>query len=264
MADHSQRAHALLSASGSHRWLACTPSAKLEAQYPDTTSPAALEGTLAHEICEIKGRRKLLKRGEPGYMSKAGAEKELEKWRQDPLYNDEMDAYTSDYVDELDLQALRFAEKPFIQFETRLDLTDWIPEGFGTADCIMVGGDTLTVIDFKYGKGVSVLAEGNTQMQLYALGAWKEFSLLYDIKKIRMVIIQPRLNANADVWEISLDDLLVFGSYAARRAALAYAGEGQYTPSDDVCRFCRANRTRRSIKATGHSTATRPQIIRRW
>ena len=238
--DHGSRAHAILSASGSHRWLTCTPSAVLETQFPDTTSEAAREGTLAHEICEIKARQRFYKKTDIGYMAKNVATRELNKLRKDPLYQDEMEGYTDDYVEELDTHALEFSEKPYIALETRLDLTEWVPEGFGTADCIMIGGDKLLIADFKYGKGVKVAAEGNTQMQLYALGAWKKYSCIYSIKRIRMVIIQPRLSVNPEVWDLPVEDLLKFGEYAKERAALAIEGKGDYVPGEEQCRFCRA------------------------
>ena len=209
MADHSSRAHADLTASGSVRWLACPPSAQLEKQFPDTTSGAAMEGTLAHEICEIKARQKFFKKGETGYIAKAAATRELNKLRKDELYQEEMESFTDDYVDELDVHALEFSEKPYIAFETRLDLSEWIPDGFGTADCIMIGGDKLLIADFKYGKGVKVEAENNTQMQLYALGAWRKFSLIYNIQRVKMVIIQPRLSVSASVWEIPATFLIL-------------------------------------------------------
>lgn len=240
MADHSSRAHADLTASGSVRWLACPPSAQLEKQFPDTTSEAAREGTLAHEICEIKARQRLFKKSELGYIAKNVATRELNKLRKDPLYLDEMEGFTDDYVEELDMQSLGFPEKPHIALETKLDLSDWIPDGFGTADCIMVGGDRLVIADFKYGKGVKVEAEQNTQMQLYALGAWKKFSLVYDIRRIRMVIIQPRLSINPSIWETTIEELLAFGEYAKERAQLAMKGEGEYCPGEEQCRFCRA------------------------
>ena len=240
MADHGNRAHAALSASGSHRWLLCTPSALLERQFPDTTSEAAREGTLAHEICELKARQKLFKKGETGFMAKAAITKELNKLRKDPLYADEMEEHTDSYAEELDALALGFTERPYIALETRLDLSEWIPEGFGTTDCIMIGGDTLLVADFKYGKGVKVEAEGNTQMQLYALGAWQKFSLLYDIHLVRMVIIQPRLSVNPSVWEITTEELTAFGQFAKDRAHLAIEGKGDFYPGEEQCRFCRA------------------------
>lgn len=240
MADHSARAHAEITASGSHRWIACPPSVQLEKQFPDTTSEAAREGTLAHEICEIKARQKFYQKTDIGYMAKNVATRELNKLRKDPLFDDEMEDHADHYVGELDLLALGFSVRPHIYLETKLDLSEWIPDGFGTADCIMVGGDRLLVADFKYGKGVKVEAENNTQMMLYALGAWKMYGLIYDIQRVTMVILQPRLSVNPSVWEVSIGELLNFGVYAKERARMAAAGEGEYCPGEEQCRFCRA------------------------
>ena len=246
MADHTTRGHALLSPSSAHRWMTCTPSAQLEAQFPDTVSSAAAEGTLAHEICEIKARQKFFKKTDIGYMAKNVATRELNKLRKDPLFADEMEGFTDDYVSELDCQALGFTERPHIALETKLDLTDWIPGGFGTADCIMIGGDKLLVADFKYGKGVRVEAENNPQMQIYALGAWKKFSMIYSIKRVVMMIIQPRLSVNPEIWEESIEDLLDFGESVKGLAQMAMAGEGEFVPGEAQCRFCRARETCRA------------------
>lgn len=236
-ADHSSRAHALLSASGSHRWLACTPSAQLEAQFPGTTSEAAREGTLAHELCELKLRRYITAMT-PAEKRKHTAEVNAIKKKE--LYQPEMDGHTDAYVDTIKAIALGFKEKPHIVVEQRLDLTEWIPDGFGTADCILVSGSVLQVVDFKYGKGVPVSAEHNPQMMLYALGAYAAYSMLYGISTVRMTIVQPRLSVEADTWETSIDDLLSFGDVVKVKAALAIKGEGKYNPGPEQCRFCRA------------------------
>lgn len=246
MADHTARGHALLSPSAAHRWLTCTPSALLEAQFPDTTSSAAAEGTLAHEICEIKARQKFFQKTDFGYMTKNVATRELNKLRKDPLFQDEMEGYTDDYVSELDYQALEFTERPHIELETRLDLTEWIPEGFGTADCIMIGGSKLLIADFKYGKGVKVSAENNPQMQIYALGALQKFEMIYQIDRVVMMIIQPRLSVNPEIWEISADQLRGFGEVVKLKAQQAIAGEGEFVPGEAQCRFCRARETCRA------------------
>lgn len=246
MMDHKSRAHAVLSASSAHRWLSCTPSALLETEFQDTTSEAAREGTLAHEMCEIKARKALYQKSDRGYMAKNIATRELNKLRKDPLYTDEMEGFTDDYATKLDQQALRLSDRPYIALETRLDLTEWVPEGFGTADCVMIGGDRLLVADFKYGKGVKVSAENNPQMQLYALGALQKFSMIYDIKTVIMMIIQPRLSSNADFWEEPVEDLLAFGEFVKQRAALAIKGGGDFHPGEEECRFCRARQTCRA------------------
>ena len=246
MAGHKDRAHAILSPSSAHRWMTCTPSALLETQFPDTTSSAAAEGTLAHEMCEIKARQKFFQRTDLGYMAKNVATRKLNELRKSELFQDEMEGFTDDYVDILDVKAVSFESAPYIELETKLDLTDWIPDGWGTADCIMIGEHTLLVADFKYGKGVRVSADHNPQMQIYALGAWKKFSLIYDIRTVVMMIIQPRLSADPDVWEESINDLLDFGESVKGLAEMAIKGEGEYVPGEEQCRFCRARETCRA------------------
>lgn len=246
MAGHKDRAHAILSPSSAHRWMTCTPSALLETQFPDTTSSAAAEGTLAHEICEIKARQKFFQKTDIGYMAKNVATRKLNELRKNELFQDEMEGFTDDYVEILDAKAVSFESAPYIELETKLDLTDWIPDGWGTADCIMISDNTLVVADFKYGKGVRVSADHNPQMQIYALGAWKKFSLIYDIRTVAMMIIQPRLSADPDVWEESINDLLDFGDSVQGLAQMAIKGEGEYVPGEEQCRFCRARETCRA------------------
>lgn len=126
--------------------------------------------------------------------------------------------------------------------EKRVDFSDYVPEGFGTADCIMIQGNTLFVIDFKYGKGVPVSAEENPQMMLYALGAYEACKILYPIERIRLGIVQPRLPDGISEWECTLEELLQFGAYAKERATLAFAGEGEFAPGEKTCKFCRAKK----------------------
>ena len=235
MGPHKDRAHALLSASSAHRWLYCTPSAKLEEQFPDTTSDAAAEGTVAHELAELKLRHYF-------YTADFGKRKfntAANKLKKQELWKDEMDGYTEEYLDYVKNTALAFPNVPYVAVEKRVDFGAYVPEGFGTADCILIGGDVLHVIDFKYGKGVPVSAEGNPQMALYALGAYKAYSLLYPINTIRMTIVQPRID-NISEWECQLQELLDWGNYAKDRARLAYEGKGDFAPGEKTCRFCRA------------------------
>ena len=234
MTEHSQRAHALLSASGAHRWLNCTPSARLEAQFPDTTSEAAKEGTLAHEIAEVKVRNYF----QTLDYGKAWKTKELAKLKKRKLYAPEMDSYTNDYVDYCRAAALEWENIPYIDVEKKLDLSGYVPEGFGTADLIMIGGSRLRIIDLKYGKGVPVNAERNPQLMLYALGAYDAYSMLYDIQEVELSIFQPRID-NTSSWTVSINELMAFGELVKEKAAIAIKGEGEQTPGD-WCRFCRA------------------------
>ena len=235
MAGHADRAHSLLSASGAHIWINCTPSARLGEQFPDTTSEAAAEGTLAHELAELKLRNYF-------YTVDFGKRKftaALNKLKKEPLWDDEMMGYTDAYLDYIKALALGFSSSPYVAIEKQIDLSAYIPEGFGTCDCVLISGGTIHVIDFKYGKGVPVSAEGNPQLALYALGAYEAYKILYPIDRIELHIIQPRLD-NFSNWGCPLLELLAFGKYAKEKAELAYKGEGEFRPSPDTCRFCRA------------------------
>lgn len=232
---HAERAHALLSASGAHRWMVCTPSAKLEEGFPDTTSEAAREGTLAHELAELKARHYFYTPdfGKKKYTTRAN------KLKKEDLWKDEMERYTDEYLDYLKVTALNLNTAPYVAIEQKLDLGNWIPEGFGTADCVMVYGNTVHVFDFKYGKGVQVDAEQNPQMMLYALGVYAAYKMLYPIEQICMTIVQPRID-HVSEWTCTLEELLSFGEKVKERAALAIEGKGEYHPDEKACRFCRA------------------------
>ncbi len=232
---HAERAHALLSASGAHRWLVCTPSAKLEEGFPDTTSEAAREGTLAHELAELKARHYFYTPdfGKKKYTTRAN------KLKKEDLWKDEMERYTDEYLDYLKVTALNLNTAPYVAIEQKLDLGNWIPEGFGTADCVMVYGNTVHVFDFKYGKGVQVDAEQNPQMMLYALGAYAAYKMLYPIEQICMTIVQPRID-HVSEWTCTLEELLSFGEKVKEKAVLAIEGKGEYHPDEKACRFCRA------------------------
>ena len=233
--DHSIRAHALLSASGAHRWLLCTPSARLEEQFPDTSSEAAKEGTLAHELAELKLRNYINKNDD----AKRKLNAQIKKMEEDPLWKEEMLGHTDTYLYYVRDLALSFPSAPAIAVEKRLDLSAYIPEGFGTADCILIRGEDLWVVDFKYGKGVPVSAEENSQMMLYALGAYQAYQILYPVKTIHLTIVQPRLDSISE-WSCGIEDLLSFGEEVKKKAALAINGEGEYCPGESQCRFCRA------------------------
>lgn len=235
---HSERAHALLSASGAHRWMSCTPSARLEEQFPDTTSEAAAEGTLAHELAELKLRNYF-------YTTEFRKRKltTAVNWlKKEALWQDEMMGYTDEYLDYVKSVALKFANQPYVAIEKQVDLSVYVPDGFGTADCILIGGGVLQVIDFKYGKSPNgrVSAEHNPQMMLYALGAYEAYKILYSVTEVRLSIVQPRLSDGISEWSCSLKELLEFGEYVKNRAALAIKGEGEFAPGEKTCQFCRA------------------------
>ena len=227
--------HALLGPSGAHRWMVCGPSAKWEATLPDESSPYAEEGTLAHSICEAK-LQLLIDKDTDAFMET------MDKLRENILYSSAMDDYTDVYlhkivelIDEYRLSG----DEPHLYTEVQLDLTQWIPDGFGTSDAVIVGDGTLTVIDFKYGKGVPVSAVNNPQMRCYALGAYAEFEPIEEFSKVRMIIVQPRLDS-IDEETISVSELLLWGEDKLRPAAeRAYKGEGVFTPGIEQCRFCK-------------------------
>ncbi|MGG3383058.1 DUF2800 domain-containing protein [Heyndrickxia faecalis] len=230
---HTERDHALLSASSAHRWLICTPSARLEEQFPDTTSDYAREGTLAHEIAELKLRKQFT---EP--MSQSTYSRRLNKFKKHELYQEEMLKHTDTYLDYLREITIGMDVQPYVAVERQIDFSQVVPEGFGTVDCLIIGGDTLYITDFKYGKGVLVSAEDNPQMKLYALGAYFAYSFLYPIQIVKLAIVQPRLDSISE-WEISAKDLLAWGEKIKPIAAKAFAGEGEFVPGEH-CKFCRA------------------------
>lgn len=231
MIDHSNRAHALLSASGASRWMACTPSARLEDRFPDTTSDYAKEGTVAHEICELTLRHSLVEITTQKYRE------EIEKISKDPLFSDEMLDYAQGYVDYIQEKRMKDS---IVIIEERLDFSKYVPEGFGTGDCLILNGQMLTIIDFKYGKGVEVSAEENTQLKLYALGALEMFGLIYQIERVELCIYQPRIS-NISEWSISADDLTHWAnSTVIPKAKMAWEGKGDFVAGNH-CKFCRAS-----------------------
>ena len=235
---HSERDHALLGPSNAYQWAACLPSARLSEGLLDTGSEAAKEGTLAHELAELK-LRNYFHSVDFGKRKLAAAVKKL---KENPLWDDEMMGYTDDYMDYVKAAALSFPAEPTVAIEKKVDISEYVPECFGTADCLLIGGGVIHVIDFKYGKNPSgrVEAENNLQMQLYALGAWTASRMLYRVDRIRMSIVQPRLPDGITEWEIPLEKLLETGEWIRERALLAWKGEGEYHPDEKTCRFCRA------------------------
>lgn len=230
-------AHALLSASASHRWLNCPPSARLEEQFPETTSEYAEAGRVAHSIAELKARKHFV---EP--MPARTFNARLKKWKEDPNYDKGMDGSTDTYLDYLKELAMSFGgAAPFVTLENRVDYSDYAPEAFGTADCIMIGSGQMCVIDYKNGAGVPVDAVRNPQMMLYALGALKLYAPIYgnSIRNIHLAIVQPNAGGVKE-WDLTRDELEEWGETVVKpTAALAFAGEGDYAPGE-WCRFCRA------------------------
>lgn len=226
--------HAVLSASGSHKWLKCTPSARLEEKFPNKTSDYMEEGTLAHAIAEFKVNSYFNEA-----LPKATYTRRINKFKKEKYFNAEMLAHTDTYLECIKGIAMESSTRPFVAVEQTIDYSDYAPDGFGTADCILISENTLHVIDFKYGKGVEVSATENPQMMLYALGAIKQFGFLYDIKTINMLIVQPRKDNISD-FEMTKDELLNWGNICVKpQAQLAYMGLGNFVQGEH-CRFCRA------------------------
>ncbi|MBR1728948.1 MAG: DUF2800 domain-containing protein, partial [Selenomonadaceae bacterium] len=227
--------HALLSPSSAGRWLNCPLAPRLEAELPYKPSVYAEEGTLAHNVCELMAKKHFT------VMKRTDFNKELKKLKSDPIWNDEMIQTAETYVEHLKMRAMTFKTTPYVTFEIKVDLSDYVPESFGRCDCIMFGEDTLIITDYKHGKGVPVSAEKNPQMMLYALGALKLYQpLLGDtIKNVEIYIDQPRIN-NYENWICTKEELIKWGEEIKTKAQMAYMGFGEYH-AGSWCRFCRAN-----------------------
>lgn len=236
--------HARLSASGSKRWLSCTPSVRLEDEFPKQTSTYAEEGTYAHALAEIMLRKKLELISAKEYKKLANAlQKQYEQYHNKEL-EDYVEAYTNTVL-ELYTEAKASTPDAIIALETRVDFSKWVPEGFGTGDVIIIADGILNVVDLKFGQGIRIDAEANPQLRLYALGAYEAFDMLYDIRQVRMTIIQPRLE-HISSSELVIEDLLEWAeTYVKPRAELAFNGEGDFVPGEH-CKFCKAKATCRA------------------
>ena len=227
--------HAILSPSASHIWLRCTRAPRMCEDLPDQQTDYARQGTQAHSLCQYK------------------LEKALGYYVRDPraelaLLDEEMESCSDDYVQfvmQLLSEMRQTCSDPVILIEQRLDFSEWVPEGFGYGDCILVADGTVHVIDFKYGEGVLVDARDNSQMMCYALGAINLLDNLYDISSVSMTIFQPR-RENVSTWTQDKFELLGWADTVLKPAAdLAYKGEGTFCAGEH-CRFCRARATCRA------------------
>ncbi len=219
--------HSILSPSGAHRWMNCTPSARLEQEFEGTESEAAKEGTAAHALCEHKLKKALHMR----------SKRPVSDYNSDEM-EECSDAYVDFVMEQYEL-AKQTCKDPVVLIEQKLDFSCYVLDGFGTGDCIIISDGKLHIIDLKYGMGILVEAEENPQMKLYALGALEIYDALYDIKEVSMTIFQPR-RENVSTWTISVDELKNWAEKELKpKAQMAYRGEGEYLPGE-WCTFCRA------------------------
>ena len=221
--------HAVLSASSSARWLNCTASARLAEKCPRQDTAYTTAGTLAHKLAELKARKYFC-----GPMSQKDYRAELAIIQKDPAYDKGMDSATDLYLDHLKELTMAYDGRPFVALESRVDYSDWAPEGFGTADCLIISADKLCVVDYKNGAGVDVPAEDNSQMKLYALGALKLYAPIYgdSIQVISLSIVQPHAGG-VKRWETTREDLMFWGKHTVwPRAQLAFHGEGTPKPGE--------------------------------
>ncbi|MEG0765032.1 MAG: DUF2800 domain-containing protein [Pseudoflavonifractor sp.] len=230
-------AHALLGPSGAHRWLLCTPSARLEEGLEDTGSIYATEGTLAHRMGELLLRE--------AWEDKDIAA-DLATVKADPLYTASMGEYMDGYatfVAERMAEAKKNCKDPLIFIEHEIHYEEYVPEGFGTADCVIIADGIMDVIDLKYGAGIPVSAEDNPQMKTYALGCLLAFEMFYDIAAIRTTIFQPRLD-NISTAVITVEHLMGWAREVLKpQAALAWSGKGTFNPGDHQCKWCKVGAT---------------------
>ena len=241
-------AHAKLSASSAHRWLECTAAPTFEAQFPQSTSEYAKQGTLAHEICEVLARWRF------NQITTTECESLLARFEADEMYEPEMRDTAVFYTDTLADAALGFTATPATFFEVRVPLDEYIPEGFGTCDCCMIGGDTLRIFDYKHGKGVKVESAGNPQMRLYALGAMAKFRPIFGdaIKRVVTAIVQPRISTEISEEELTVEELLAWGESIKPKAQAAFTGKGARFSPGDWCRFC-AGKAQCRARAAGYT-----------
>ena len=233
--------HALLSPSAAHRWMNCTAAPRLEANAPDKETTYAQEGTLAHAYCAKKLKEYI-------GLPTDGEQEEIAALNEQ-YHTGEMDEYTDTYkvivLEKLN-EVMAKTKDAQLLIETRLDFSEYVPEAFGTADAIIIADGCMEVIDFKYGKGVRVSAEHNPQMMIYALGAYDKFSFDYRIERVRMTIVQPRID-NLSEFELSVSELMAWTDTTLRPAAkAAYDGKGKQNPGE-WCQFCKVKSSCRAL-----------------
>lgn len=236
-------AHAKLSASGSHRWLACPASVMAEQGLPESTSKFAHEGTAAHELAEI-----VLRTPQDNCAQWIGRVLPETEWTVDQ----EMADYVQQYVDYISYHVYKDS---YAAYEVRVDFSDWVTGGFGTCDAMLITGNTLHVIDLKYGKGVPVSPVENSQAMLYALGAYSDAQGIFDINQVQITIVQPRIfDDDPQSWTINIDDLLRWGEWAKQRAEACLEPGADFVPGDKQCQWCKAKPTCKALATLTEQT----------
>lgn len=239
MIDHTSRGHALLSASSAVRWLNCPPSVMLGKDIEEKPSPYAIMGTLAHEIAEARLQNYFY----PETFSKRKLTNTIKRVGKDEIWIDKetefknMLRFTEEYLDFVKCAALAFDNQPHVVIERKIDFSSHVPGGFGTADCILISGETIHIIDFKSGHN-GVTAENNPQLMLYGLGAYNAYRMLYPVKRVLLSIVQPSVPDSTNSWECTIEDILNFAEYAKGQANLAMKGDGDFNPSEKTCIYC--------------------------
>lgn len=224
------RAHAVLSPSSAHRWLVCPASARLEETFEDVTSEAATEGTTAHAIAELYVRKMVQVH-----------DVDLESAKELELYSPEMEVHGENYASFIHEEMMQYSSPGDVTVfvEQTVSFAEYVPEGFGSCDCLLMGDTTLKVIDYKYGRGVFVEAKDNPQLKLYALGAYIFLRDIYDIDTIEATVYQPR-KGNIETWKTTAEELLQWAESIKPTAELAFKGTGKFVPDENACRFCKA------------------------
>ena len=226
--------HAELPPSSAERWKNCPGSVTLSKQFPqDTTSTYAEEGTHAHSVAELKLRYV------NGEINSSNFTRKLNKLKKSEFWCGEMDEATNFYMDAVLEIKSGMGEDAELLIEQHFNLDEYAPESFGTSDAVVIGDGVINVIDLKYGKGVKVDAVNNSQLRLYGLGAAGLFEGIYDFDRVRMTIIQPRLD-HISSEEISLEELRRWAAEEIRPAAEEALAGSERTACGDWCQFCPA------------------------
>lgn len=248
--------------------MSCPPSARLEERlhgiFGDKSSPFAEEGTKAHSLAELKLMLAKGKLGEEDGINQFNYDLRRKALGEIPPEMDKATDFYRDLIIEKFLTVKKTCKDAKLLLEQRLDFSEWVPEGFGTGDVVIVSDTLLEVCDFKYGKGVPVHAEGNPQARCYGLGAMRRFGVLYGFTHIRNTIIQPRLDSVTEE-TLTREELLEWAETQLKpKAMLAWRGEGEFNPGDH-CKFCAARaicytRATQSMRIFSHGFAT-PDVI---